>query len=118
LHQSADSTSKACAGSTSVGCGCRRSHNRTVVSPEADRKTSPCAGALQQQQQQQQDKRWCRQTRQSGRSSSTLAPVLYTTLHKKLAAGLPLFFTDTSNACLQFSCLAVQLAAAHNSSPA
>lgn len=49
LHQSADSTSKACAGSTSVGCGCRRSHSRTVVSPDADRNTSPCAGALAQQ---------------------------------------------------------------------
>lgn len=46
LHQSADSTSKPCAGTTSVGCCWRRSHSRSVVSPDADRNTSPCAGLL------------------------------------------------------------------------
>lgn len=52
LHQSAVRTSKACAGNSNVGWGCRKSHSRTVVSPDADRKTSPWAGLLRTCQQQ------------------------------------------------------------------
>mmetsp|Transcript_37080 Transcript_37080/g.93540 ORF Transcript_37080/g.93540 Transcript_37080/m.93540 type:complete len:237 (+) Transcript_37080:397-1107(+) len=44
LHQSAVSTSNACAASVSVGCGCLRSHRRTLVSPLALMNTSPCCG--------------------------------------------------------------------------
>lgn len=39
-------TSNACAGSSSVGSGWRRSHSRTLVSPDADRNTSPWCGLL------------------------------------------------------------------------
>lgn len=44
--RSAPPTSNACAGSSSVGVGCRRSHSRTLVSPLADRNTSPWCGDL------------------------------------------------------------------------